>query len=684
MKSLILAEKPSVARDMAKVLGCNKTTKNYIEGKDYIITWALGHLATLFEPGDYDNKYKTWDMNHLPMLPEKLKVKRLKKTSHQLKTFTYLSKRKDVKDIIIATDAGREGELVARWAILLSGTKKPLKRLWISSQTTKAIKDGMKNLKDGGEYFNLYMSAVARAEADWLVGLNVTRALTCKFNTNLSAGRVQTPTLAMIVNRENEIKNFKPVTYNQIKIDFGNYFGHWRNKKGSSRIFDTDYLNRLKEKLEKNRSGKIVKLERKEKKEYSPLLYDLTELQREANKRFSFSAKKTLSVLQALYERYKIVTYPRTDSRYITSDMEGTLKARLEAISGGKYKNHVKEILSNKIIAKRMINNSKVTDHHALIPTEEKPNLDKLSFDERRIYNLIVKRFLACLMKPALYNTVNVETLIAGEHFFTKGKELKEEGWKKIESETKEVNFNKEVLPEQNIKLNEKVNSEIELKKVIVESAKTTPPSRFTEASLLSAMEKPNKFMEDSSLKGDFGGLGTPATRAEIIEKLISSFYVERRGNSLIPTSKGKQLIDLVPVSLKSPELTAKWEKRLEAIAKGKDKKNHFMKDIRQNAIELVESVKKDESDFKLDNITKHSCPMCGKKMLSVKGKKNKKMLVCQDRTCGYREEEKDKNSFGISMSKRDRHMNKRLASKYSDKEEAVTNLGDLLKGFMD
>ena len=684
MKSLVLAEKPSVAKEMARVLKCNKANKGYFEGKDYIITWALGHLATLWEPADYDAKYKNWNMADLPMLPEKLKVKKLPKTGQQLHTLSTLVKRTDINNFIIATDAGREGELVARWAILLARYKGKIQRLWISSQTDKAIIDGFKNLKDGREYYHLYEAAVCRAEADWLVGLNVTRALTCKYDVQLSAGRVQTPTLAMIVDREEEIKNFVPKNYYQIRVEFDGYFGHFKNKKSkSTRIFDEVITGDIINKLE-GKTAKIIDVNEKLKKEYAPRLYDLTELQREANKRFGYSAKKTLSYMQTLYERHKILTYPRTDSRYITTDMVETIKDRLKTLESSSYDKLVSEISKTPInLGKNIVDNSKVSDHHAIIPTEEKLILSKLSFDEKRIYDLVVKRFLAVLLPPTTYKRIEITTEIDGHEFISRGKTVIEEGWKKVLSSEGQRDERDETLPDQ-IFSTPKANSNIEVKSIKREKGQTKPPKKFTEGTLLSAMENPGKYVQSKEDKQilSHGGLGTPATRAEIIEKLIGSFYVERNGKSLSPTSKGKQLIEMVPPTLRSPELTANWEKRLDDIAKGREKRIHFMADIRKNAVELVGVVKADTKDFKHENLSKEKCPMCSKPMLTVKDKKGRPILVCQDRKCGYRDEKKKKNDYGLSMSKRERGMNKSLISKYSETEEATTNLGDLLAKF--
>ncbi|MBM6837489.1 DNA topoisomerase III, partial [Clostridium saudiense] len=335
-KILVLAEKPSVGRDIAKVLKCSQNKGAYIEGNKYIVTWAMGHLVGLMDPEGYDVKYKKWAMETLPMLPKHMKLTVLKKTAKQYNEVKKQMNRNDVSEIVIATDAGREGELVARWIIEKAGIKKPIKRLWISSQTTKAILEGFSNLKPGKEYENLYKAAVCRAEADWLVGLNVTRALTCKYNAQLSAGRVQSPTLAMIVNREEEIKNFKPKSYYTIEGNSNGITLNWVNKDNNGRIFDEEYANEILKKIS-NESGEITNIIEKDKKQFSPALYDLTELQRDCNKLWGFSAKQTLSIMQRLYENHKILTYPRTDSRYISTDIVPTLKDRLDSIAIGEY-----------------------------------------------------------------------------------------------------------------------------------------------------------------------------------------------------------------------------------------------------------------------------------------------------------------------------------------------------------
>ncbi|MCI9304004.1 DNA topoisomerase III [Clostridium sp.] len=637
-KILVLAEKPSVGRDIARVLKCNNNKGSYIEGNKYIITWAMGHLVGLMDPEGYDNKYKEWKMETLPMLPKHMKLVVLKKTSKQFNEIKKLMNRNDVDEIIIATDAGREGELVARWIIEKAGINKPIKRLWISSQTDKAILNGFKNLKDGKEYENLYKAAVCRAEADWLVGLNITRALTCKYNAKLSAGRVQSPTLAMIVQREEEIKNFKPKTYYTINAKTKDYNLSWINKENNSRIFDEDFANKIALKIKKS-EGEIININSINKKKFSPALYDLTELQRDANKIFGYSAKQTLNIMQRLYESHKILTYPRTDSRYISTDIVATIPDRLKAIAIGEYRIFAEGLLKTKINGnKAFVDNSKVRDHHAIIPTEEKPNLSNLSFEERKIYDLVVKRFLSVLLPPFEYIQTTIEAKINEERFLAKGKIVISKGWKKLYDKLEDESdddIKEQVLP--NVNKGDKVFIE----NVSLNKGETKPPSRFNEGTLLSAMENPHKYIsvgkDAAKTLGETGGLGTVATRADIIEKLFNSFVIEKNGKEILPTSKGRQLIDLVPKELKSPLLTAKWEKQLDEIANGKRDWNSFIKDMKNYSIALVEDVKEANNKFVHDNKTGKKCPNCNKYLLEVKGK-NGTMNVCQDRECGYKE----------------------------------------------
>ena len=638
-KVLVLAEKPSVGRDLAKVLKCNNNKGSYIEGSKYIVTWAMGHLVGLMDPEGYDNKYKEWKMETLPMLPKCMKLVVLKKTGKQFNEVKKLMNRNDVSEIVIATDAGREGELVARWTIEKAGVKKPLKRLWISSQTDKAILDGFRNLKDGKEYENLYRAAVCRAEADWLVGLNVTRALTCKYNAQLSAGRVQSPTLAMIVQREEEIRNFKPKPYYTINAKTKGYSLAWVNKDNNGRIFDEDFANKIVSKI-KGAEGEIANIISTNKKKFAPALYDLTELQRDANKIFGYSAKQTLNIMQRLYENHKILTYPRTDSRYVTTDIVATIPDRLKAVAIGEYRSIADDLLKTKINAhKGFVDNSKVSDHHAIIPTEEKPNLSNLSSEERKIYDLVVKRFLSVLLPPFEYIQTTIEGKIENEKFIAKGKVILSKGWKKLydklEDDSSEEDIKEQVLP----KLSK--GNKFVVENVSLNKGETKPPARFNEGTLLSAMENPHKYInvgkEAAKTLGETGGLGTVATRADIIEKLFNSFVIEKKGKEIVPTSKGKQLIELVPTELKTPLLTAKWESQLDEIAKGKRDWNGFIREMKNYSIALVEDVKGGNSKFVHDNKTGKKCPNCGKYLLEVKGK-NGTMNVCQDRECGYRE----------------------------------------------
>lgn len=637
MKSLVLAEKPSVGRELGRVLKCNKKGNGFLEGDKYIVTWALGHLVTLDAPEGYNPEWKKWTMETLPMLPKHMKLSVIKGSGKQFKIVKEQMYRKDVNEIIIATDAGREGELVARWIIDKAHVKKPIKRLWISSQTDKAIRDGFNNLKDGRAYDNLYHAAECRAEADWIVGLNVTRALTCKHNAQLSAGRVQSPTLAMIVQREEDIKNFKPKEYYTVDIKTDKCNFTWVNKDNNSRIFNREFSEKLVSKL-KGKDGEIINITESNKKKYSPALYDLTELQRDCNKMFGYSAKQTLNIMQRLYENHKLLTYPRTDSRYLTRDIVGTIKDRLKAIAIGEYRSLATELLNKDIKGnKSFVDDSKVSDHHAIIPTEERGNLANLSSEERKVYDLVVKRFLSVMLPQFEYVQTTLEGKVNGERFIAKGKVVKAKGWKKVfdREDDEESDIKEQELP----KLNK--GDKFTVKEVIEKKGETKPPARFNEGTLLSAMENPHKYInvdkESAKTLGETGGLGTVATRADIIDKLFNSFVIEKKGKDIIPTSKGKQLIDLVPKELKSPLLTAKWEGELDKISKGKEDPRKFTKEMRNYATALVEAVKQENAKFHHDNLTGKKCPVCGKYMLEVKSK-NGTMNVCQDRECGHRE----------------------------------------------
>ena len=644
MKTLVIAEKPSVARDIARVLGCSKKENGALEGNKYIVTWALGHLVTLKDPEDYDKKYKEWNMAVLPMMPEKLQIKVIPQTGKQYHAVTTQLARKDVNEIVIATDAGREGELVARWILDKAHNQKPCKRLWISSVTDRAIREGFANLKDAKEYDNLYRAAVSRAEADWLVGINATRALTCKYNAQLSCGRVQTPTLAMIAQREQEIREFVPKPYYTVTAAAGGVVYTWKDEKsGGTRISDLEKAKQIAEKA-KRYPLVLQNVEKKKKQKEAPLLYDLTELQRDASARFGYSAKQTLNLMQSLYETHKVLTYPRTDSRYLTKDIVSTLKERLDAVSIGPYKALAQQAKRSPLNGKLFfVNDAKVSDHHAIIPTEQYVQLSALLNEERRIYDLVVRRFLAVLLPPCVYEETVIRASIEKECFTARGKRMVEKGWQEAYEDNRydEEDEAKEEVREQNLPLLE-AGMKIGQPKISLREGKTKPPARFTEGTLLSAMENPVRYMEnrDSSLVktiGEAGGLGTVATRADIIEKLFRSFLLEKKGNEIYLTSKARQLLKLVPADLKKPELTASWEMQLNDIAKGKKRRDVFMKEIRSYTVELIDEIKTEEGTFRHDNLTNKKCPNCGKRLLAVNGK-NAKLLVCQDRECGYRE----------------------------------------------
>ena len=635
-KKLVLAEKPSVGRDIARVLKCQKQNGSYIEGNDYVITWAMGHLVGLADPEAYGNEYKTWSMETLPMLPENMKLTVLKGTGKQFQVVKSLLLRKDITEIIIATDAGREGELVARWIIDKVGVKKPIRRLWISSVTDKAILEGFKSLRPGEQYENLYRAAVCRAESDWLVGLNVTRALTCKYNAQLSAGRVQSATLAMIVAREEAIKKFVPKTYFTICAKANGFTLMYQSDKT---LFDEQKVDELVGKFS-GQTAELIEVKSNDKKQYAPGLYDLTELQRDANKYFGYSPKQTLSIMQRLYENYKVLTYPRTDSRYLSEDIVPTLKERLKAVHIGPYRSFASEILAKGYKAdKRFVDNSKVSDHHAIIPTEESPQLQKLSLEERKIYDLVVKRFLSVLMKPCVYKEMRVVAAVKDEKLTAKGKVMLEKGWKALYEQDMDEEDEEEGAGQSLPELHK--GDKIKLSAIEKNKCFTKAPARFTEASLLSAMEKPHQYVsvdqKAAKTLGETGGIGTVATRADIIEKLYNMYYIEKNGKEILPTSKGKQLIELVPQDLKSPLLTAQWENELERISKGQQNPKVFMKRIRAYSKDLVEDVKGASSKYVHDNMTGKRCPECGKFLLEVKGKHGK-LYVCQDRACGYKE----------------------------------------------
>ncbi len=644
MKSLVLAEKPSVAKELARVLGCSAKHKSHYEGPRYVVTWALGHLAALAEPEDYDPRHKQWELEALPLMPEPMRIKPLKETSHQFRAVAELARRSDLEELIVATDAGREGELVARWIMELVKWKKSFKRLWISSQTDQAIKEGFAKLKPGKDYDRLFASALCRAEADWLIGLNLTRALTCKYNAQLSAGRVQTPTLAILMKREDEIRSFRPEPYWTIEADLGGYRAIWREKDGQDgRVWAREQADKAVQRMTGAGSELLVeRLRTTEKQEPHPLAYDLTELQRDANKRLGFSAKQTSSVLQRLYEQHKLVTYPRTDSRYLSSDIVPSLKARLESVAVGPYAPLARKLTRGTLaVSKRFVDDAKVTDHHAIIPTEQYVQLGSLTAEERKLYDLIVRRFLALFCPPYRYEETSVTLKLGNDRFYAKGRVPKQEGWREAygdsgsaaaggldeadDDDSENSGGRAGSAPAEKMQLLPAMQEGQRMphRGIKLKEGQTQPPGRYTEASLLTIMEKHM--------------LGTPATRADIIEKLLQSDTIERmNGGRLQPTGKGKQLIELVVEELRQPELTARWEAELERIAKGQGDPKAFLAGIRNQTAKWVEEVKRETKDYKPHNLSHARCPECSKAMMEVNSKRGK-TLVCTDRECGYR-----------------------------------------------
>ena len=620
MKSVVLCEKPSVARDIARNLGAKNNKNGCLEGDKYIVTWALGHLVTLQTPDKY-KEFSNVSLENLPMIPKYMKTEIIKKTFKQYKIIETAVNRKDVNEVIIATDAGREGELVARYILEKANCKKKVKRLWISSVTDKAIKDGFKNLKAGDDYLGLYYSGVARANADWLVGINASRALTLKYNASLNCGRVQTPTLQMVYEREEKIKNFVPRDY----YTFEAVVNGIRFNCGESE-FDFSKVQKFVND-NKNKTINFDKVEVKIKTSIPKPLYNLTDIQQAASALFGLSPKQTLNIIQRLYESHKVLTYPRTDSRYLTTDMKNTLADRLRAI-GGDYKEITAKLLREKDFnTKRIINNSKVSDHHAIIPTEQKPNYMSLSDTELKIYNLVVTRFLENLLPDYKYEETSYSFKLDNKVFTAKSTKVIQLGFKELsrsEIEDKKISFSTKEFSLDSLQYNKK---------------QTTPPSYYTEGSLIYAMENPFEFVDDDNerkILKQTNGIGTVATRADILEKLFTNDYLVLDNGRIKTTNKAKQLLNLVPKNLKSPSLTATWEKQLDNIAKNKLSKDKFLKDIKDYTRECILEIKDSQDKFKHDNISGKKCEECGSYMLEV-DKKGTKMLKCSSPTCRNR-----------------------------------------------
>lgn len=632
-KILVIAEKPSVARDIAKVLNCAQKGEGVIYGEKYMVSWAVGHLVTLCEPEDYDKSLKRWSMDTLPIMPEKMKLKAIRGSKKQLDILKKLMNDKETDSIICATDSGREGELIFRYIYDYNKCRKPFKRLWISSMTDAAIKEGFDNLKDGSDYDLLYASAKCRSEADWLVGINATRAFTVKYDALLSIGRVQTPTLAMIVKRQAEIDNFVPEKYYEVTADYGDFKGTWTDSKNSTVIKDIYKARGISQKVEGN-DGTVKEVKKTAKQTLPPQLYDLTELQRDCNKMYGFSAQKTLDIAQSLYEKRKMITYPRTDSRYLSDDMIPKIKVIMRRLVNAEiFAGYAQNVIDmEKLpINKRIVDNKKVTDHHAIIPADNSFRKDSLTPEEKKVFGLVALRFIAVFGDPYKYTSTKITVVCEDEKFITKGTTVTDEGWKRLYREVYKNSREKEnILPDV------KENDTVHIQKADVEEKETKPPVQYNEATLLTAMENAGKNTDDEELKEKLKeyGLGTPATRAAIIERLIQVGYIHRKGKNLVPDEKGRQLISIVPDEMKSPVTTGKWEKGLGSISKGDMQTEKFMASINRYVAYLVQYARGASPDIKIEDKRKKKsssksktfgkCPLCGGDVLE-----NSKAFYC-------------------------------------------------------
>ena len=653
-KIVVVAEKPSVGRDIARVLGCRTGGDGCLIGDRYIVTWAVGHLVTLKEPDELDPKYEKWSFSTLPILPETIPLKVISTTKSQYSKVKKLINDKETDSLICATDAGREGELIFRYIYEMAGCKKPFQRLWISSMTDEAINEGFRDIRPGTDYDGLYESARCRSKADWLVGMNASRAFTLKYNTLLSIGRVQTPTLAILVKRRKEIENFKPEGFCTLTADFGDYSGvyfsdklepdtHLKEKADAERIADEV----------RGKTGTVIQAETARKKELPPQLYDLTSLQRDANRMLGFTADKTLKTAQSLYEKHKALTYPRTDSRFLPPDMIPRVVQTMKLLPEAYQKFVPGALPGGKLpVSRRTIDQTKVTDHHAIIPTAKKADPSKFSEDERKLYDLVARRLLAAFYPACDYDATKIITK-AEEHLFrTTGKVIVNPGWHDVPP--------MENPPKAKKKPAEEGESENPLpplqegdtrtvKDTRIKEDKTKPPAPHTDASLLAAMETAGKELDDEELvrqmKGS--GIGTPATRAAIIERLLKVGYAQRRGKTLQATDKGVMLIDVVPHELSSPELTGRWELALNEITDGKQDPVRFMDGIARMSSFLVdyardnaaavsfpeETWKRGKAGGKRTPVTPLEgavCPVCGKGGL----KESRLAFSCTEKGC--------------------------------------------------
>jgi DNA topoisomerase-3 len=650
-KTLVIAEKPSVGRDLARVLpGPFAKHEGYLEGPEHVLTWAVGHLVQLAEPDEYDAKYKKWRMADLPIVPPKFKlVVRDERSKKQMSVVTQQLRRDDVDQVINACDAGREGELIFAYLYEKAGSKKPVQRLWLSSMTKAAMQRAFDELRPASEFAQLEAAARSRSESDWIVGMNATRAATIRlrssFDGAVSLGRVQTPTLAIITRREEEIRAFKPEAYWLVDAVFA---------ADGERVYEGRFHDGAKPRLPnaeaadaivaavRGKAGVITQLETKERKERAPLLYDLTSLQREANSRFGFTARRTLAAAQRCYEEHKVLTYPRTSSRYLTSDMIAELKPIAGHVGGAgrDYESAAAYVQGLDVLPLgRVVADDKVGDHHAIIPTNSTHNLDKLSDDDRRIYDLVARRFLAVFHPEAVFENTKVSTTVGDYVFRTRGKVLVVPGWRGVYGELagggESGDDDDEGRDQQLPKLVQ--GEDVQTREVAATEKETKPPRRYSDASLLGAMETAGRLVDDDEMREAMkeSGIGTPATRASIIERLIDVGYVERDGRSLVATEKGLNVIRLLGEHpLTSPSLTGDWEQRLGRIERGEEKRDGFMSDIAGFATSTVHELDAKLKDVRIPRANLGPCPVCGHDIVE-----NRKGFSCwsrEDPGCGF------------------------------------------------
>jgi DNA topoisomerase-3 len=675
-KTLLVAEKPSVGQDLARVLpGTFKKQEGFLEGPDHVVTWAVGHLVQLAEPEAYDPKYKSWRMGDLPIVPERFKlVVRDERSRKQMSVVTKQLGREDIDAVVNACDAGREGELIFAYLFEKAKGKKPVKRLWLNSMTNAAMKSALAALRPAEEFERLEEAARSRSEADWIVGMNATRAATIRlrssFDGAVSLGRVQTPTLAIVARREEEIKAFKPEPYWLVDATFAagpldgepagaerTYLGHFQAPPGSPGNTKGPRIGTETEAQAivaacSGRPGTITKLEKKEQREKAPMLYDLTTLQREANNRYGFSAKRTLGAAQRLYEEHKALTYPRTNSRYLTTDMVDEIKPIAELVGArSEYRKGAEYVTGLDVLPLgRVVNDEKVTDHHAIIPTRSEHNLEKMGSDDRRVYDMAVRRFLAVFHPEAVFENTKVETTVtaaegegAGYLFRTRGKLLQVPGWRGVYDEVAA-----DAKADADSRGEDEEDSDQQLPRLLqdeqvqtreIESARkeTKPPRRYSDASLLGAMETAGKLVDDDELREAMkdSGIGTPATRAAIIERLITVSYIERDGRALVATEKGLNVIRLLNEhALTSPGLTGSWEQRLGKIERGEDSRKQFMSDIAGFAQETVKELDETLKDVRIPRARLGPCPVCGHEI--VENRKGYSCWARDDPGCGF------------------------------------------------